>query len=84
MMSTEEERELTKHRVQIDMSSRALNQLDEIRKRIDAGSRAEVVRNALRVYAYILQERDRGFEVSLLKRMNDREVEVVLPGVGLD
>lgn len=72
-----------KQRVQIDMSPRAVGQLDAIQKATDASSRAEVIRNALKVYGYIVDQKRRGVEVTLLKKTKDEEIEVSLLDVGL-
>ena len=72
-----------RHRLQIDMSDKALAQLKEIQVATDAQTRAEVIRNALRVYAWLVLQRKEGFDISLLKRRDDQEIEVILPEVGL-
>lgn len=41
--------DMSKTRVQLDMSERAVEQLDALRDRLDAASRAEVVRRALKL-----------------------------------
>ncbi len=69
-------------RVQIEMSSRALDQLDELVLSTDASSRAEVLRNALKVYGWLVDQRQE-YEISLLKKKDDQEFEVALLEVGL-
>ncbi len=73
----------THRRIQLEMSARAVAQLDSIQKSTDAVSRAEVIRNALKVYGYLVQEREKGFKINILKTTGEEEVEVELPGVGI-
>lgn len=47
-----------KERVQFDFSPEALQRLDDLKEKIDAATRAEVVRNALRLYEWIVNEID--------------------------
>ena len=51
-----------KIRVQFDFSKAALKRLDQMRKILDANSRAEVVRRALRMFDYGL-EAEQGSEI---------------------
>jgi hypothetical protein len=45
-----------KERLQFDFTSDAVDRLDEIRDLIGATSRAEVIRNALRVYEWLIKD----------------------------
>jgi metal-responsive CopG/Arc/MetJ family transcriptional regulator len=45
-----------KERLQFDFTSDAIDRLDEIRDLIGAASRAEVIRNALRVYEWLIKD----------------------------
>ena len=45
-----------KERVQFDFAVDALQRLDDIKQKTDATTRAEVVRNALRVYEWLVNE----------------------------
>jgi metal-responsive CopG/Arc/MetJ family transcriptional regulator len=45
-----------KERVQFDFSSEALQRLDDMKTRTGAATRAEVVRNALRLYEWFVSE----------------------------
>jgi hypothetical protein len=67
----------------LDMSAGALRRLDDLQRATDAASRAEVVRNALKLYAYIVEQRAAGCEVSLLRRKGQDEVRLSLLGVGV-
>ena len=45
-----------KERVQFDFSTEALQRLDAIKEQTGAATRAEVVRNALKVYEWLISE----------------------------
>lgn len=46
-----------KHRLQLDLSPAALETLDQMKKRLDAPTRAEVVRRALHLLDYVSARR---------------------------
>lgn len=48
--------EKQKERVQFDFSPEALQRLDDMKAQTGAATRAEVVRNALRVYDWLVSE----------------------------
>jgi hypothetical protein len=48
----------TKQRVQFDFSPEALQRLEDIKERIDASTKAEVIRNALKLYEWLITEVD--------------------------
>lgn len=48
----------TKQRVQFDFSQEALKRLEEMQERLDAPTKAEVVRNALKLYEWFINEVD--------------------------
>jgi hypothetical protein len=50
------------HRVQIDLSPSAMDRLDDLKEKIEAASYAEVMKNALKLYAGIIQEVENGSE----------------------
>jgi metal-responsive CopG/Arc/MetJ family transcriptional regulator len=54
-------------RLQFDFSIDAVNKLDNLVKSTDAISRAEVVRNALRLYDLIMSWQIEGHKVEILK-----------------
>ncbi len=63
-----------KQRIQLDMSHRAVERLDQIKEDTDASSRAEVIRNALAVYGYLLDRRAQGFGTNgILVALEDTE-----------
>jgi hypothetical protein len=50
------ETELQRIRVQFDMGKESVERLDRIRERTAASSRADVIRRALGLYQYVLEE----------------------------
>ena len=48
----------TKQRVQFDFSTEALRRLETMQERLDAPTKAEVVRNALKLYEWFLTQID--------------------------
>lgn len=50
------EKEREKERLQFDFTSEAVTRLDNLRELSGASSRAEVVRNALRLYEWFMTE----------------------------
>ena len=50
--------ERRKERVQFDFSLDALQRLDEIKEKTGASTRAETIRNALKVYEWLVNELD--------------------------
>ena len=49
----EEKRERTKERIQFDFTPEALRRMDEMKERTGATTKAEVVRNSLRVFDWL-------------------------------
>ena len=54
-------------RLQFDFSEDAIGRLDAIVTKTDSMSRAEVVRNALRVYEYIVKKTNEGYNLEFKK-----------------
>lgn len=54
-------------RLQFDFSEDAILRLDDIVTKTDSTSRAEVVRNALRVYEYIVTKTGDGYDLEFKK-----------------
>ena len=48
----------TKQRVQFDFSAEALKRLTTMQERLDASTKAEVVRNALKLYEWFITQID--------------------------
>jgi hypothetical protein len=60
-----------KERVQFDFSPEALQRLDEIKEKTGAASRAETVRNALRLYEWFVSEADPEGTIKVYDRDNE-------------
>ena len=70
--------EVTKrHRLQIDFSPEAHERLMRIRERSEAATNAEVVRNALRLYDWFLDQRARNSRLQLVEGDTVKEIEVL-------
>ncbi len=67
-------------RLQFVFSSSAYNELEEMKKEYGAGSFAELVRNALRVYRWFKEREKEGYRIGLIspKEEKAREVELLL------
>jgi len=61
----EKVRSIAKTRVQLDLSPRALERLNELKEKTEAASYAEVVKNALKLYDGLIEEVERGSEFML-------------------
>ena len=48
----------TKQRVQFDFTPEALRRLDDLKERVEASTRAEILRNALRLYEWFATQVD--------------------------
>lgn len=47
-------------RVQLDLQEKALSRLQDLKVKTEAGSYAEVIKNALRLYEAVIDEAERG------------------------
>ena len=63
--------EKQKERVQFDFSHEALLRLDEVKEKTGATTRAEVVRNALRLYEWLVNEVDAEGTVKVFDKYNE-------------
>jgi Arc/MetJ-type ribon-helix-helix transcriptional regulator len=61
-------------RVQLEMPPQAMDRLQKLKDRSEAASYAEVIRNALRLYEALVEEHEKGSELSL-KRANGETVQ---------
>jgi hypothetical protein len=66
-------------RLQFDFSENSVKSLDNLANFTEASSRAEVVRNALRLYEYALLMQSKGYELTLQK---DDEKITLAPFIG--
>ena len=67
-----------KKRLQLEISEEALQRLEKLRLRTQKQSQAEVVRNSLRVYEWLLDQLDKGYTIQLAKDDYVKEVEILL------
>ncbi len=51
---------LVKNRVQLDLAPRAMERLNTLKRKTEAASYAEVVKNALRLYEALIEETEGG------------------------
>lgn len=69
-----------KHRIQLDLSPASIGRLQALRERTEAASYAEVIRNALNLYAALVVEHDSGGAL-LSKQADGSTKEYILPGL---
>ncbi len=67
----------TKQRVQFDFSIEALKRLETIQERLDAATKAEVVRNALKLYEWFITQIDQDSTVEIQDK--DGKVQFRIP-----
>lgn len=65
-------------RVSLDLSPEAAQQLEELLKKANTTSKAQLVRTALRLFGWYLDKRARGYRVQLIKDDQVTEVELFL------
>jgi hypothetical protein len=68
----------SRKRVQFDFSEEAYQRLEKLRSRTQKQSQAEVVRNSLRVYEWLLDQIEKGYAIQLTKGDFVKEVEILL------
>jgi hypothetical protein len=74
----EDERDTT--RVQFEMPRRSMDRLRMLKEQTEAGSYAEVFRNALRYYEFLIQQAEEGNEVVVRdKRDPSKNTVIVRP-----
>lgn len=67
-----------RHRLQLDFSPRTHQQLVEIRKKMGATTNAKVIRNALRIYEWFLDSKERDARLLVVEGSVTREIEILL------
>jgi len=55
----------TKQRVQFDFSPEALQRLEDLKKHVDASTKAEVIRNALKIYEWFVTQIDPNYVIEV-------------------
>jgi metal-responsive CopG/Arc/MetJ family transcriptional regulator len=68
----------TKHRLQLDFAEEPLRELDQLKDRTGLPNRAEVIRQALRLLQWTIQETEDKGAILLLEK-NGKQREVVFP-----
>jgi metal-responsive CopG/Arc/MetJ family transcriptional regulator len=63
-----------KYRLQIDFSEKAYRELNELQERLDAQSKSEVIRNALGVLRWVIEESMNGHRILVEKPEGTREI----------
>jgi len=69
--------EKRKYRLQIYLSSEAYERLLAIRQLAEAHTNVEVIRNALRLYEWFLEQKKEGYKFHLVKDEKALEVELM-------
>lgn len=74
------EQEDRRHRLQFDFSPEAYDRLKRLRNKAEARTFAEMVRNALRLYEWFLDQKDRDLRIALIDHDEKvvREIELIL------
>ena len=70
-----DEEGVKRHRVQLDFSPEAYERLNRIRSRSDAATNAEVVRNALRLYDWFLEQTSKDARFQIVDNGDVKEIE---------
>jgi hypothetical protein len=73
--SSPDEEGVKRHRVQLDFSPEAYERLNRIRTRSDAATNAEVVRNALRLYDWFLEQTSKDARFQIVENGDVKEIE---------
>jgi len=75
---TGNEKQKKEYKLQFRFSIDAVERLDSMVSKTKASTRAEVIRNALRLYEYILDQTEGGYQVQLVKGREKKTI-VLLP-----
>jgi len=67
-----------KHRLQFDITHESLQELDALKEQARAATRAEVVRNALRLYSWFLSQQAEGKHILVRKGDRTEKIEFLL------
>ena len=71
------EKELGRHRLQLDFSQEAYERLAHIKEKSEARTNAEVVRNALRLYEWFLDLKRKDAKLHVVEGDVTKEVELL-------
>jgi hypothetical protein len=61
-----------KKRLQFDFTPDAVERLEALKERVQAGTNAAVVRNALGVYEFMIGKLDAGYDIELVNKDGER------------
>ena len=67
MSTTTGERRSEAKRIQFEFSAEALERLNRLKDQTDVASYAELVRDALRIYEWVIQQQGAGYDIGLVK-----------------
>lgn len=70
--------EKTRRRLQLDLTEKAFERLNQIRSISGFESYAEVVRTALRLYGWFLDQHRNGWRLQLVKGTHIKDVELLM------
>ncbi len=59
-------------RVQVDFSEDALNRLEELRERTESGTKSDVIRNALRLYEWMVEQSEMARTIEVKEKNGDQ------------
>ncbi len=65
----------SKFRLQFDITKEALSELDKLKVEAGASTRAEVVRNALRLYSWFITQRSEGNKILVKSADETKQLE---------
>ena len=71
------EKELGRHRLQLDFSQEAYERSAQIKEKSEARTNAEVVRNALRLYEWFLDLKRKNAKIHVVEGDTIKEVEIL-------
>ena len=75
------ERLKKEYKLQFRFSTDAVERLDSIARKTRSSTRAEVIRNALRLYEYILDQTEGGYQVQLVKGREKKTIVLFPTGI---
>lgn len=65
------------HKLQVNLSRNAVKELEELRDRVDASSKSEVIKSSLKLYSFITSEKYKDKDLKILikdSKGNTREI----------
>jgi hypothetical protein len=72
MMATQvETRSQSKQRIQFDFTPEALKRLEDLKEQVEASTKAEVIRNALKLYEWFATQIDPSYTIEVKDKEGD-------------